>query len=436
MAKKVLDLSQQALRNAQMAKFQDPMFHTDEWSKSGPGQVVDNNPVGYTDRSYETLKQVKMPLILDVVGRTPWTVEEIILAMGPSIRSLCAKYAGRRAAYQADEAESLALEAILLALNSDKGLAWFAGHCYERMESAITRGGRTSGIIKTSEKEKQWRDRVRSTEDNVGVGDATLGEFISGETSLMERRRCGDKRIVIDPKTNKPTEKFVATCTRDPKDRKYKVDGEICDRCGGRGLITVVVDRQRMDNPLDHVIRSHKKASAKQAWDIIAKELTPKQLEVLQLHLGLDRSGVPRPASEVAEILQQRELFALISETVAKASPTAEQQARINVVIADAKVKLETVSADADTTYHAAMLPILLPAAQAIDEILTIEQRVHTQKLPKMLGYPPIGGKNRVQQIMEVVAKKCKQMQGSDPRLTDLIDQAIDWQPGQIDPYA
>jgi hypothetical protein len=114
-------------------------------------QVVDENPTPgvYT---YDTLKRIKMPLILDVINKIPWTPENVLMAMDEKIKNLARKYGGRRAFFQTVDAESIGQQAVLDALYTDKGLAWFAGHCYERVEAAIRRASAQKPFVPKSKR--------------------------------------------------------------------------------------------------------------------------------------------------------------------------------------------------------------------------------------------------------------------------------------------
>lgn len=156
----------------------------------------------YRERTYQELSKIKMPLILDQIQdsegyqREAWTIDEILVAMRPCVISIANQYSRKRAAFQFDEAESLGNEAILIALWTDLGLAWFAGYCYEKIDAAIRRGAQTSGTIRASERRHEYRDKVRSTDEPIGEGDGTLAETIRETTPIVRRARCGDYYII------------------------------------------------------------------------------------------------------------------------------------------------------------------------------------------------------------------------------------------------
>lgn len=346
MAKTTLDYSK--LREKQLA-------HA-EWN----GDILDGNPEGYVGRTYDELRKIKYPLILDfqiirkeqvteggkvrtrnILGptsppRVPWTVEEVISAMVPAIKALGQEYGGKRPGYTRDDAEAEGYKAILDALWTDKGLAWFAGHCYERVEAAIKRGSKTSGLIRAPEYLKQWRDNVRYTEDAVGEGEGTLGEFIGSSLSLPLRRACGDYDV--------DGNLIRKTCN------KGMVGDQKCDRCGGTGLIMIPQTRVIQD-PQERVSNRERVQEAKAVWAELRKSLTPKQIEVMELRYGMDpvldtkSVGVVRDPTEVAKILVER---------------------------------------------HG------------------------------------MGGKNRVQQVLDAVSRKLREIQASNRLLTEQIDQVLD----------
>jgi hypothetical protein len=180
------------LKSHQLAVSRSELF------TSKGGQIRDDNPPGYTQRTYEQLAKIKMPLILDELidddgkPRTPWTIDQILSAMQPTINSIANKYARRRAGFQPDEAFSLGQEAVLAALWRDLGLAWFAGYCYDKIEAAIARGSKISDTIRTSESKQPFRLHIRSLDDTFGEGDGTLSEVIGAGMPKIGRERCGD----------------------------------------------------------------------------------------------------------------------------------------------------------------------------------------------------------------------------------------------------
>lgn len=295
--------------------------HQTEISKSDVfrdkgGQIRDDNPPCYTGRTYTELAKIKMPLILDEIRLDPvppeyahltqpfwkpWTVEEVIHAMEPAIRAISSQYTRRRSAFQADEAESLGKEAVLAALWTDLGLAWFAGYCYEKIEAAIRRGAKTSGIIRASERKGEYRDKVRSTDDVLGEGDNTLAETIPENLPLPVRERCGDywldgKRVCKG--TNDAI--FIPTCNNGKLE-----SGEICDRCKGTGRILLFEERTTR-SPMELAAERMRVEEFQWVFRKLTDGLSERQIEVLLLKEGLDPNGHRRDAAEVAAILKER----------------------------------------------------------------------------------------------------------------------------------
>ena len=292
----------------------------------GVGEILDRNPEGYKERTYDTLKRIKFPLILDYTNppvlpplvpnrkwddrevadirnwtftyitpsRKPWTVEEVLKAMEPAIKSLVREYTGKRPGYQPEDAESDGMKAVLDALWTDKGLAWFAGYCYEKIEAAIRRGAKNSGTIRAPERMKQWRDNIVSTDLRIGEGDATVGEFIGAHLAIPQKMVCGDYRI----DKNGDPELVKKTC------KKGKIGDKICDRCKGTGLI--VVFRERIARTADEITHNRERIEeAKAIWDKISAVLTPRQKEVMELRYGIGGQMEVNP-EEIARILQER----------------------------------------------------------------------------------------------------------------------------------
>ena len=273
--------------------------------KQGNGNVEDMNPEGYLGRTYDELRRIKYPLILDYEAidtptgrivqkvnppRKPWTIEEVLEAMRPSIRALSIEYGGKRPGFMREDAECTGLTAVLDALWTDKGLAWFAGYCYERIETAINRVSKTSGIIRAPEHAKQWRDNVRYTEDTVGEGDATVGEFIGSDLAIPTKVPCGDYKNgkLINP-----------TC------KKGKIGDQKCDRCKGTGFI-IIHQPKLVPGISSKMEQSERAEKARRVWEAFKQVLTPVQLEMVELLYGMDGTNERRTFPEASKLYMER----------------------------------------------------------------------------------------------------------------------------------
>lgn len=430
-----------------------------EVPKDTPGAVI----AYYQDRTYEQLAKIKMPMILSLINdengnpRKDWTIDEILQAMQPPIVALSGQYSRKRAAFQMDEAESLGKEAVLTALWTDLGLAWFAGYCYEKIEAAIRRGAQTSGTIRASERRREYRDKVQSTDSPIGEGDGTIAETIRDSLPFFRRERCGDyyqatipervkiikeavsmmkldiklpdikpgvtkadeqdaiRRInehlksLVTPDQFKEIETYLHIgvksidhrCTKGASGTIFVYtckggllpSGETCDRCGGTTRI-IVYEERTVRTPAELAAENIRMEDFRKVWRELIQDLTPKQLEILELKEGLDEEGGgrKRDATEVAAILKERnkreieESYKVQKDRLTESIKTETDQAKIAAL----QIQLDSV-----------MITLASP----------------------IVG---MGSKNRVSQVLDVVYRKIRERQAQSKDLTEAIDRILD----------
>jgi hypothetical protein len=247
------------------------------------------------------------------------------MAMDEKIKNLARKYGGRRAFFQTVDAESIGQQAVLDALYTDKGLAWFAGHCYERVEAAIRRASAQKPFVPKS---KRGGDGTGSLDNEIGDG-GTLRDLVGQEAPIIGRETCGDW-VVIDKKTSvqkfaprdTPGSKFIPTCKRDVDGVYKNTDGQVCDRCGGSGRI--VVSGCKGERPLvPDLIAADAEAAAQRTRALnriyakLFEGLTPKQIEIIQLRYGIGQPD-PMEPKQIVEYIQSKsfinKLFSFVGE--------------------------------------------------------------------------------------------------------------------------
>jgi hypothetical protein len=262
--------------------------------------IVDDNPEGYTERTYDNLKRVKVPLLLDLIGRTPWTIQEVLEAMKPSIMEVTFKWVYSRPSFHPDEGKSLGDTAVLDSLLRDKGIAWFAGYCYQAIDSSISRGyQKGTRLMRGSHRWVNYS--VVSTDAPVGFDEgATIGDFISSQIGKAERERC--------PICN----------------GAGKVGNLICDRCEGTGMATIFSQPTEPVDPVELALRHENDRDLK---EIIGKALeiaknrgliTDRHAEVISLLYGLDGYGDVRSPLEVSRLLSQKGATTTASRSISK----------------------------------------------------------------------------------------------------------------------
>lgn len=276
---------------------------------------------------YEALRNIKMPLLLHyqddpatasnqerskkglgpLPKGTPWTVEEVIKAMYPAVMFMARQYAQKRAGYQFEDAVSHGLEAVLRTLKTDKGIAPFAGYCFQRIRSHINRGARTSGVIKRPSNQKDWYDKGVVSMNVAAGGSADGGD--PGEIS----QTIGAATKVLD---------YVdcPTCGGS----KELDTGEKCPVCMGSGKVTQAVYRDKIYtdprfssdsgyfmDPSEIAQNKERVEQAMALWDRVldgatGAGLSPKQNEVFRMKHGLDGTGVPKEFIEIVNVFKEK----------------------------------------------------------------------------------------------------------------------------------
>ena len=436
-----------------------------ESNKEKGSEVRDDNPPGYTERTYDQLKRVKFPLILDLITdqngnqRKAWTVREVLSAMHPAVASLARQYGGKRPSYQPSDAESLGEQAVLDALWTDLGLAWCAGHCFERVKSAIIRGAKTNGLITRSERDKAWRDNIRSADEPFGESGGTIGETIHDSVPLPWTQKCGDwvdehghiVHYVHYPTSRKIPEgyRFVPTCNNGKVtiEENGQIVEKICDRCGGKGRIVSFEERRSTPTPDSRAQDNERKRLLKEIWGILTEGLTNRQLEIIMYRLGLD-----------TDILIDHDKPVYISIVAVIDTPSLRCLVRVHnsidkhdavLVITTAgigdkqriekRIILPTPGNDADYYFDLDKQYPIVVAELLADPAGEPDRRVWLQRegVPRtpvevatiMFAKYGMTSKNRVQQVFNAVMSKFKQRQATNPHLTDLIDRFLD-EPG------
>lgn len=247
--------------------------------------VRDDNPEG-SARNYASLSRVWSPLILDVVGQDPWTLEEILNALGPVIRKFGKEYTRLSPSYEMDDAESDAAMALLDALRTDKGVAPFANFAANSIRRAIMRGAKAAKTIKTPGRKSGYSSRTASlaTPTATGKGDlASMQSATSGKAEAAICRNCA----IEDPKTG---ELKVNKSGIDPE------TGELCTVCGGSG--TVPTEYEADPSELTHTsqelaIRQEElDEQYAQLAELISKAgLTQRQRDAALMRFGVEGFG-------------------------------------------------------------------------------------------------------------------------------------------------
>jgi hypothetical protein len=307
------DLSEQSLREAQL-----------KMAKSGnPGtEVVDDNPEGYNDSpdwvpQYAELAKIKLPMALDLIGRKPWTFNQIVTAMKPAIRSIISKIDWSYRAGDENKREvgpySVALERLAKILKVDKGWAWFAGYAYQQIKGRALRDRWQSGIIR---KPLPRKDRPTETPASGIVSmDATTGDEeaqisakipdttpIAGRTVCPE---CGGKGTTPCNRCDGTGKISISgkqeTCDKCKGDTSKK---EICRICKGQRFINVAEERPK-PSPLDTTSKVEREPIYIQFISKIldAAGLSPRQKQIIALYFGIKQAASMDKFSEVAKAL-------------------------------------------------------------------------------------------------------------------------------------
>jgi len=172
------------------------------WSQRN-GKVADENPEN-TPKTYAALTKVWMPLILDVVGKEPWTVEEVLNAMKPVIVAHARSYSRMQPAFQFDDAVSVGQEAVLSALAKDQGRAPFGPYAANEVRRAIQKAVAASSFIKAPERKRTYTGGIPASLDRPlgGEDEGGISQFVSTSSPQVERTRCsvcGGSGVVPSP---------------------------------------------------------------------------------------------------------------------------------------------------------------------------------------------------------------------------------------------
>lgn len=233
-----------------------------------PPIVDDRNPPG-TERNYRALRNVWMPLILDQVGKEPWTLEEILSAMTPIVKKFAMEYGGKRPSFQPDEAESEGYMALLHQLATDKGIAPFASHAAANIKRAIMRGLRQSSIVRKKTRDETYTDSHVTSADipsEVG-GKYTVGNSLGSDAKAPEKLKC-------------------PACAG-----TGSVDEITCDVCRGEGSIGVNVERSMDPHKPDDILAGQEQLTrlSSTVQDLFENaNLSPRMKEIMLLMFGVE----------------------------------------------------------------------------------------------------------------------------------------------------
>lgn len=262
--------------------------------KNNKGEIRDDNPPENKDRNYESLKKIKMPLILDLLDKKciAWTVEEVVKAMDPIIISLAKMKCGSGSEF--DQALSFGRQAVLDALYSDAGLAWFASYCYQKIHAAIKR---------VANKGYARNRRTRSLNEPLENG-AELIDVIE-VTKQWNSAPCGDYMLDgrVVPSNTKGC-KFVPTCKRAPNGT-YMKDGNTCERCAGSGH-KIIASKKPISSVDDKIVSQERLSIIKDLITASMDCLTENQKWVVETKIGLDGKD-EKDFQEVAELYQEKQ---------------------------------------------------------------------------------------------------------------------------------
>lgn len=203
----------ETLRRTQMEKYE-----------AGEMDKVEDGANG--KRGLEALKKVYAPLILDVVGSKPWTLEEILDAMREPIRQIGRRFGSKRGPTP-EEMENVAAVAVLDALATDKGKSPFAQYAIVHAKrKALRERKRMTDVIDAPQAKKDYGRRTVSIDQAQGEGEATMSSLL-GDVPRAEPIKCPtcDGKGLVTPEG--------ATRPR------------TCPTCGGTGTIPVPVDVEK-----------------------------------------------------------------------------------------------------------------------------------------------------------------------------------------------
>ena len=245
--------------------------------KGGKAQVIDGNEPGDTEKKYRNLSKIWMPLILDVIGKIPWTVEEVIEAMKPLIKRWANEYGRHRGGYQPDDAESDGVKAVFQALEKDGGRSPFALFCARTIKRAIQRGEKGASIIPIPHRERLYSDKSITSMDAETGTEATssMSGSIPSDIQSVSRTSC--------PACSGNTP--FGTIKDDETGETVK-----CPVCKGRGSILVGGRRTDSGDPEERVIEKRKLAGYRTKLSSILHmaNLSPRQIEIILLRFGLE----------------------------------------------------------------------------------------------------------------------------------------------------
>lgn len=331
------------LRAAQLETWQSGIQKAQESGKPETAPVVkDDNPPG-TEKNYKALTKVWMPLILDQVGQTPWTVEEVLEAMMPIIKRFAREYEGLKGSYTSQDAFSDGQLAVLDALEKDGGRSPFAYFAGTTIKRSIQRGVKKGGFIPTVQRKQTYGERgMTSMDKQAGEEESmTIGKTVSADTPKAIKKACpkcssGPDAIKGDGKRRDEQGNIIkGTCPRcqgsgQSVSKNTSVLGK-CPTCAGKGSIDLPCERcegigQVVAVDLPHQQQYHeptlptdiltsreqfKKNYALVSRIITAAELSPRQLEAYLLKFGIEgvydqsipSTYIDRGPTEISRIL-------------------------------------------------------------------------------------------------------------------------------------
>lgn len=396
--------------------------------------IADKNEPG-SPRTYKALTHVWSPLILDVAGQAPWTVEEIYEALQPILNKFSREYGGLRAAYQQSDAFSDGVKAMFQCLEKDRGRAPFGLYAADMIKKKMQRGAKASGIIPIPTRKRTFTDKsVTSTDVSSELGKNTIGAAIPDATPIINRTRCPNcagSGKQINPETK---------------------EQEVCQVCNGDGNI-ILPEPRKILSPDEQAVENERQNRAKLAVSQIISlaNLSQRLDEILLLHFGVEgaydptitNTGEPKMATAIAYIMgvadkilrkpsqqegQTREVESGIWLDAEKQGRTAEFQQIWNSVFGDEE---EHHPFDPELPVSLQIAPLYNVEAEGSnkDRLLELFERLWTTFRPDM-PMPPAPRKmlskqwavNNLNKIHERVERIIKSGTPQAQQLRQMID--------------
>lgn len=295
----------------------------------GKMQVFDPFQVdgGKKELKPKDLNSIWMPLILDVVGQEPYTIEEIIDGMKELIFHIAKGKSGHRGSYGLDDAVSDAVSAILINLGKDAGKSPVGRFLAKNVDRTLNRRSRTSGIVPNAFRRSTYSDMdVSSTGDTVDPqGKVSLGSTIGNSDRIADKVECpacgGSGKELdlydvdeddlkaygeffksykkefkhapdLETSFNALKDKIDKLTYRRVRELKYAYSNpaDICKVCNGRGSIGVTNRGGNPNTPDSKMLDKDENLNTKSYVRQLIKRsnLSPRHTEVILLRYGVE----------------------------------------------------------------------------------------------------------------------------------------------------